>query len=103
MFTRVTLLEIDTLRVSVDDALKLFEEDVMPALRGQEGFRGVYAMSTPEGKAMLVSFWDAAEQAEATENDWYRGVLEEYMTMFRSPPGRESYEVRLAEPPREPD
>jgi hypothetical protein len=102
VFTRVTLLEIDTLRVDVDDALKLFESDVMPGLRGQPGYRGVYAMATPDGKALLMSFWQTPEQAEAVENTWYSGVLEEYMTLFRSPPGRESYEVRIAEPPIEP-
>ena len=103
MFARVTLLEIDTLRISVDDALKLFEEGVMPGLREQAGYLGVYAMATPEGKALLMSFWETAEEAETTENTWYTGVLEEYMTIFRSQPGRASYDVRLAEPPLEPD
>jgi len=103
VFARVTLLEIDTLRVSVDDALKLFEEGVMPGLRDQPGYLGVYAMATPDGKALLMSFWESAAQAETTENTWYTGVLEEYMTIFRSQPGRESYDVRLAEPPPMPD
>jgi hypothetical protein len=99
---RVTLLEIDTVRVSVDEALALFDEGVMPGLREQPGYRGVYGLATPDGKALLMSFWDRPEQAEAVENTWYAGVLEEYMTLFRNPPGRESYEVRLAEPPSEP-
>jgi hypothetical protein len=103
VFARVTMLEIDTLRVSVDDALALFEEGVMPGLRDQAGFLGVYAMNTPEGKALLMSFWETAEQAETVENTWYTGVLEEYLTIFRSPPGRESYQVRIAEPPPSPD
>jgi hypothetical protein len=33
MFARVTQLEIDTLRTSVDTALALFESDVLPELR----------------------------------------------------------------------
>lgn len=103
MFARVTLLDIDTLRVGVDDALELFEESVMPGLRDQPGYCGVYALATPEGKGLLMSFWESAAQAETTENAWYAGVLEEHTTMFRSPPGRESYEVRFAEPPLEPD
>jgi hypothetical protein len=103
VFARVTLLEIDTMRVSVDDALKLFDEAVMPGLHDQPGYLGVYAMATPEGKALLMSFWDTAEQATTFESTWYTGMLEEHMTLFRSSPGRESYEVRLAEPPLEPD
>jgi hypothetical protein len=32
MYARMTLLEIDTLRISVRDALKLFREQVVPAV-----------------------------------------------------------------------
>jgi hypothetical protein len=49
---------------------------------------------------MLVSFWERPEQADASaESGWYPEVLEEFTTMFRSPPGREHYEVRFAAPP----
>ena len=97
MFARTTLLEIDTMRISVDDALAVFEAEVVPRLRQQEGFAGIYALTTPEGKAMLISFWDTAEQADAdAQSGWYPTVLSEFTTLFRSPPGRERYEVRVA-------
>jgi hypothetical protein len=97
---RTTLLEIDTLRTSVDDAVRTFEEEVVPRLREQAGFLGVYALANPEGRGMLITFWETAEQAEtAGVGGWYPEVLREYLTLFRSPPGRERYEVRLAEPP----
>ena len=32
MFARVTLFEIDTLRISLDDALKRFQEMVIPEI-----------------------------------------------------------------------
>ena len=100
MFARTTLLEIDTMRVSVDDALTQFQASVIPRLRDQQGFAGVYALTTPDGKAMLITFWDTAEEAGANvEAGWYPGVLSEFTTMFRSPPGRERYEVRVALPP----
>lgn len=100
MFARTTLLEIDTLRVSMDDALAQFEGHVVPRLQEQEGFAGVYALTTPEGKAMLLTFWDTAEEADANaESGWYSTVISEFTTMFRSPPGRERYEVRVALPP----
>jgi hypothetical protein len=100
MYARTTLLEIDTLRVSVDDATEVFESAVMPRLREQPGFCGLYALSTPEGRAMLISFWDTAEQADASDdNVWYSDVLAEFTTLFRTPPGREHYEVRVAVPP----
>ena len=102
MYARTTLLEIDTVRVRVDEALAQFETSVLPRLREQPGFDGLYALATPDGRAMLVSFWDTAEQADASGDpgSWYPDVLAEFMTMFRSPPGREHYEVRLAIPPK---
>ena len=100
MYARTTLLEIDTLRVSVDEALAQFESAVLPRLREQAGFAGLYALTTPDGRAMLITFWQTADQADtATERGWYPDVLAEFMTLFRSPPGRERYEVRLAVPP----
>ena len=100
MFARTTLLEIDTLRASVDDALSQFEEQVIPRLREQDGFAGVYALTTPEGKAMLITFWHTADEADAnSDGGWYPAVLAEFTTFFKSPPGRERYEVRVALPP----
>ena len=100
MFARTTLLEVDTLRSTVDEALVRFNEDVLPRLREQPGFVGLYVLTTPEGHAMLVSFWETAAQADASgSTGWYPAVLDEFTTIFRSPPGRERYEVRVAVPP----
>jgi len=100
MYARVTQLEIDTLRTSVDEALELFRANVLPSLREQPGYCGVYVMSTPEGQAVLVSLWatkDAA--AEMNSGGWYSTVLGDFGTLFRSPPGRSYYEVLVAETP----
>ena len=100
MFARLTLLEIDTMRVSVDSAVELFREAILPELQKQPGYAGVLVMSSPSGSGALLSFWDSAETAEAgAPTGWYPDVLEKYMTLFRSPPGRERYEVALAELP----
>jgi heme-degrading monooxygenase HmoA len=98
MFARVTALEIDTLRVGVDDAVALFQEVVLPELHEQEGFRGVYVLATPEGKGLLLSLWETADQAAADqETGFYADVLERFVTLYRSPPGRDSYQVKLSE------
>jgi heme-degrading monooxygenase HmoA len=104
MYARTTQLEIDLLRTSLDSALRSFEETVLPELRQQPGFRGVYVLTTPDGKALLVSFWSSAEAADASsQSGWYTDVLARFTTLFRSPPGRERYEVRIALPPELPD
>src|SRR4029453_18598500 len=66
MYARVTQLEIDTMRVSVTAAVARFEAEVLPDLRDQEGYCGVYVLVTPDGQATLVSFWDTEEQADAS-------------------------------------
>jgi hypothetical protein len=100
MFARVTQLEIDTLRTSVDAALALFEHEVLPALREQPGYQGVYVLTTDGGGGMLISLWDTAEHAQAdADQGFYADVLAEFVTLFRSPPGRERYEVRFVDDP----
>jgi hypothetical protein len=97
MFTRLTLLEIDTLRTDMVSAVEWFRTEVMPELRRQPGYAGVLVMATPEGAAAVLSFWETPEAANTTS--FYSSVLERYTTIFRSPPGREHYQIALAELP----
>jgi hypothetical protein len=96
MYSRVTLLEIDTMRVDVEDAAQIFRAEVAPHLAEQEGFEGVVALVTPEGKGMIVSFWETEEEARDASGT-ASATLEQYVTLFRSPPGREYYEVAFAD------
>ena len=49
LYSRVTLLEIDTLRVDLDDAVEQFEAQVLP-VRELPGFEGVVVMVTPRAR-----------------------------------------------------
>jgi hypothetical protein len=99
MYSRVTLLELDTTRVAVKDAADLFEAEVFPRMRDEEGFEGVLVLANQEGKGMIVSFWETAEQA-ADATGFATGELERYVALFRSPPGRDLYEVFQLEAPQ---
>jgi hypothetical protein len=94
----VTLLEVDTLRTSLDEAVERFNQEVLPALREQDGYEGVLVLVNPEGPGMIVSFWSSAE-AMAAAAAFASGALERFATIFRSPPGREHYELRVADGP----
>ena len=59
MYARLTLLEIDTVRVSVDDALELYKSEVVPRLRDEPGYCGAFVMSTPEGKGAVMTMWES--------------------------------------------
>lgn len=98
MYARATLLEIDTVRFDRDTAVAAFRAEVLPAVQAQPGYRGVLVLSTGEGKGLIVSFWDTAAAADAGER-FYTETLEHFVTYFRSPPGRERYEVTLMDLP----
>ncbi len=101
MYARLTLLEIDTVRTSMDAALAQFEDEIAPRLEEQSGYRGVFVLTTPEGKGALLSLWDTEAQAaiEASEQPFYAEALGRFATLFRSPPGRERYEVVYVDRP----
>jgi heme-degrading monooxygenase HmoA len=99
VYSRVTLLEVDTIRVDLDSALELFRERVLPRLREQDGYEGVYVLTTPEGKALIMSLWESEEAAAGDHYGFYDEQLEQHTTLFREPPGRERYEVSFVDAP----
>jgi heme-degrading monooxygenase HmoA len=101
MYSRVTLLEIDTMRSDVSEAAALFEAEVMPQLREQEGFVGAVVLATPEGKGMVVTVWENEEAVAASAGLAARQV-ERFATLYAAPPGREYYEVLYADMPEIP-
>ena len=102
MYARVTLLEIDTMRESVTDALETFRAQTLVRLRTQPGYRGVWVLATAEGKALLMSLWDTEAHADVEgDHHFYQDELGRFATLFRSPPGREEYEVLLVDEPTE--
>jgi quinol monooxygenase YgiN len=100
MFARVTLFEIDTLRISLDDALERFKELIVPEVRKQEGYEGMYVMRTPEGKGVIMSLWASEEAAAAgVTSGYYDEQVAKFVALFRAPAGRDHYEVVFAEAP----
>jgi heme-degrading monooxygenase HmoA len=102
MIARATMAEIDPVRMSVDEAVQLFRESVVPALHEQPGYEGVYVLVSPEGQAVVLTFWEsetAADAGLAGSRSFYSEQIEKFVTLYRAPPGRETYDVVLAEEP----
>jgi heme-degrading monooxygenase HmoA len=102
MVARVTLAEIDAVRMSVEQAVDLFRGSVVPALREQEGYEGVYVLLSDEGKVLALTFWESDEAADAGlqgSRSFYAEQINKFVTLYRSPPGREMYDVVLADAP----
>ena len=100
MIARCTMAEIDAVRMSVGEAVTVFRESVLPALHEEEGFEGAYVLLAPEGKALVLTFWADEGAAEAgLRSGFYQEQVEKFITLYRAEPGRETYEVVLADAP----
>ena len=100
MVAQVTLADIDLVRVSLDAVTDLYRESVVPGLQEQPGYCGVYGLATPEGKAMVITFWETEEDAQAhIASGVYDAQVQKFVTFYRATPGRESYEVMIADLP----
>lgn len=98
MYARVTLLELDPVRIDVGEAVETFERDVVPRLRAQEGYKGAYVLTTADGKGLLMTLWGTETEADAAAGDgFYAEQIARYMTLFKAPPGRERYRVALVD------
>ena len=100
MVARVTLAKVDVVRQSLGRLVEFYRESVMPAQHAQDGYEGGYVLTTPEGKALVMTFWRDADAAEAAmASGFYGEQVQKFVTVFKAPPGREMYEVAVADVP----
>jgi heme-degrading monooxygenase HmoA len=104
MVVRTTEAEIDVVRMNPHEAIELFRQSVVPSLHEQEGYEGCYVLLSEEGKVMVLTFWDSNETARASRlSGFYQQQVEKLgdLVVFRQDPGREAYEVVVAETPHD--
>lgn len=102
MIARVLEGEIDAVRMSLDVAVDVVRGSVVPALRDQAGYGGMYLLLTDEGRALAISLWTSEEAADAGTVDsrpLYEDEIEKFTAIYRAAPGRETYRVALADTP----
>ena len=100
MVAQVTLADIDLVRVSLGAVTDLYRDSVVPALQDEPGYCGVYGLATPDGKAMVITFWETEEDAERhIASGVYDEQVAKFVTFYRATPGRESYQVMIADLP----
>ena len=63
------------------------------------GYEGIACMATPEGKGLVVSFWENEEASRRGGAGRFDCAVEEFVTVYRALPGRERYRVVYAEMP----
>jgi heme-degrading monooxygenase HmoA len=66
---------------------RIFENEVMPTLKKQPGFRDEIAFTGESGNHVIaISLWDTKEQADAYEQTAYTGVLKSLDKVLDGPP-----------------
>ena len=102
MVARVTVAEIDPVRQDPRQAIERFESVLVPALHEQEGYEGCHVLLSDEGKVLVVTLWSSEEAAQATRvSGFYQAQVDKLsdFVVYRSDPGRESYEVVVSDTP----
>ena len=100
MVARVTLAEVDVVRQNLDRLVDFYRESVLPSQHSQDGYEGGYVLTTPEGKALVMTFWRDEKAADAAvASGFYGEQVQKFVTVFKAPPGREMYDVAVADVP----
>ena len=102
MVVRATEAEIDVVRTNPADAIEVFNQSVIPALHEEEGYLGCYVLLSQEGKVLVLSFWESDDLARATRlSGFYQEQIDKFsdLVVYRHAPGREAYDVVIAETP----
>jgi len=93
MFARTAEFQFKTDKL--DEAIKLYQDGNIPAVKAQKGFHSIYLLvDRATGNALSVAFWNSKDDMMATEE---RGLTKEWVSKFNDyfikPPTIERYEV----------
>jgi len=92
MITRNVTLKLKA--NSAPEFTKIIEEQILPLLRKQRGFRDEITFLAPErSEALAISFWDLKGDAEAYNSTAYPEVLKTLSKVVEGTPKVESFEV----------
>ena len=95
MFSRITIVQVKIDKL--DEAIKIYEDSVVPAAKSQKGFQGAYLLTDRKtGKGISFTLWDSEEDAVTTEQSgYYQEQLGKFKDIFTAPPAQEGYEVSV--------
>jgi len=86
-----------------DEIIQLYRQAVVPEQSKQHGAKGTMVLiDRARGKGISMTFWETEEAAEEGlrgTRSFYAEQIEKFVTLYRSPPGREMYDVVVADAP----
>ena len=91
MFARVTYVSI--ISDKLDEAIKIYQESVIPAAKAQKGFKGAYFLTDRKtGEGLFMALWASEGDAIAGEDTgYYQEQLNKFTGLFNAPPIRDEY------------
>ena len=98
MHARMLRMQVKPERI--DEAARLFAEDIVPSCKEQPGYRGSYFLVDRKlGECVPITFWDSeAEMIATEENRFFQTQLVKFLGFFRHGLIRETYEVASVDP-----
>jgi len=92
MYTRNVSMKLKA--NSMKEFTRTLENEVIPVLRKQKGFKDEITLVAPErNDAVAISFWDKKEDAEAYNREKYPEILKTLSKVVEGTPKVESFEV----------
>jgi heme-degrading monooxygenase HmoA len=98
MHARMLKMQVKPERI--DEAARLFAEDIVPNCRSQAGYRGSYFLVDRKlGECVPMTLWETEADMIATEeNRFFQTQLMKFLGFFRHGLTREAYEVVVSDP-----
>ena|SRR2546427_7327794 len=92
MYTRNVSIKLKA--DSAPEFTRTLEQEILPLLRKQRGFKDEISFVAPErNEAVAISFWDKKESAEAYNREKYPEVLRALSKVVEGTPRVETFEV----------
>ena len=81
----------------VEEAVRLFDDSVVPAARQEEGFMGALLLTREDGRALVVDLCDTVEHMRANEHSgFYQTQITKFAGKIIDRPSRAFYDVAVA-------
>ncbi len=94
MIARLTIMHFDPTRL--EEVVQLWQREVIPAAREDEGFMGGYLLTNEGGHGLSITFWETEAAMKRTEETGkYHQVIGKFESFFRAKPSRMHYQVSL--------
>jgi quinol monooxygenase YgiN len=96
MYVRVTRTQIQPDKL--DEAIRIYQESVVPAAKQQPGFRSTQLVTDrASGTGLSITVWDSEADLQASEaSGYYQAQLAKFAPLLTAPPVREVFEVSVS-------